>query len=98
MKRRFEMKKMYLPLAMIALVFESSLLASNVNVDPQREDTNLQREQSTGMQINADKYLQQERTHGIQFTEDPNLQKEQPHDEQFYEDQNFKQERQLNRI
>ena len=85
--------------AMIAGVVGSfSLQASNMNVDPQREDTNLQREQSTGLQINADKNLEHERTHDIQFTEDPNLEKEQTHDEQFYEDQNFKQERELNRI
>lgn len=97
---RFKMKTRYnVILSLITVLFWSfSLVASNVMVDPQREDTNLQEEQSRGLQINEDKYLQQEQTRDIQFREDKELQQEQTRDVQFYEDQNLQQEKELNRI
>lgn len=74
------------------------LAASPVLVDPQREDVNLQEEQSKGPQMYEDQNLQREQTRDIQFKEDQNLEREQTNDRQFYEDQNFRQEYELNRI
>lgn len=83
---------------LLAFSFVSCFLhASNVFVDPQREDTYLQNEQSRGLQIEEDKNLQHERTRDIQFYSDMNLQREQTRDLQFEEDKFLQQERSLNR-
>jgi hypothetical protein len=67
---------------LMALLCQGMLNASNLlNIDPQKEDSN----------------LQQERTRDLQFLEDQNLQQEQTNDLQFREDQNFQQERELGR-
>lgn len=72
----------FLQILLLLVASQSILTASNLNIDPQREDT----------------YLQQEQTHDIQFEEDQNLEQEQTDDIQFEEDQFFKQERELGRI
>lgn len=74
------------------------LNASNVHVDPQREDTNLQNEQTRDLQFEEDKNLEQERTRGIQFEEDQFLQQEQTRDLQFEEDKFLQQEKELERM
>lgn len=81
----------------ITLICKSFLSASLLNVDPQREDTNLQEEQIQGLQYIEDQNLQQEHIQGLQFSEDADLQEERTHDIQFLEDQNFQQERELGR-
>lgn len=80
------------------MTFGSLLNASNVYVDPQREDTYLQQEQTRGMQFEGDKNLEQERTTGLQFTGDQFLQHEQTRDLQFEEDKNLQQERERERM
>lgn len=89
--------KIYIYTSFIALTFQVAIFAYNVNVDPQREDTFLQQEQTKDIQFNEDKDLQQEQTHDIQFEEDKYLQREQTRDIQFEEDKDFKQERELGR-
>lgn len=89
--------KPYLSLLIAALICESLLNASYLNVDPQKEDTDLHQEQIQGPQYTEDQNLQQEQIQGPQFFEDQNLQQEQTQDFQFKEDQNFQQERELGR-
>lgn len=83
----------YCLFTILLLSLGSLLFGSNVNVDPQREDTNLQREQTHDIQFEEDKNLQQERTNDIQFKKDKNLQQERTKDIQFFEDQNLRQEK-----
>lgn len=85
-------------LSLTGLLKTIFLSASNVYIDPQREDMYLQREQTRDLQFEEDKYLQQEWTRGLQFTEDRDLQQEQTRDLQFQEDQFLQQERALNRF
>jgi hypothetical protein len=75
------MKAYFSILGIVWMCTTSMLNAYDLNVDPQREDTD----------------LHEERIKGLQYTEDQNLQQEQTHDIQFEEDQNFKQERELGR-
>ena len=81
----------------MTLICEALLNASNLNIDPQKEDTYLQQERTQDLQFQEDQNLQQEEIKGLQFNEDKNLQQEQTNDIQFREDQNFRQERQLGR-
>lgn len=85
------------PLILIMLFGSLSVLASDVNVDPQREDTFLQEEQSKGPQMD-DRYLQQEQMQNPPRRVDEGLPQERTHDLQFYEDRNLQQERSLERI
>lgn len=70
---------------------------SSIIVDPQREESNLQNEQSKGIQMTEDLNLQQEGSKGVEFG-DRNLQQERTNDLQYREDLNMKQEKDLNRI
>jgi hypothetical protein len=76
----------------------NSLYCSNVNIDPQRQESNLQNEQSKGLQMKEDSNMQQEQPKGIQLEEDSNLRQERTNDLQFREDLDMKQEKELNRI
>lgn len=88
------MKRFFIVLFAVSLCY-IGLFAENLNVDPQREDTYLQQEQTDDIQFNEDKNLQQEAVQG--FQEDRNLEQEQTHDIQFEEDQNLQQEKELER-
>jgi uncharacterized protein YxeA len=80
------------------IICENLIYASNVFVDPQREDPFLQQEQTRGIQFEGDKNLQQEQTRGLQYTEDQLLQQEQTRDLQFEEDKDLRQEKELERM
>ena len=88
---------MKIDILLMTLICHGVLNASILNVDPQREDTNLQQEQIKGIQYLEDQHLQQEPSLGPQLNEDQNLQQEQTKDIQFEEDQSFRQERQIGR-
>ena len=81
---------------LILMLGAFALEGSNVNVDPQKEDENLQHEQPQWVQPKKD--LQQEQTDDFQYKEDLNLKHEQTNDLQYREDLNLKQEKALNRI
>lgn len=66
-------------LFIITLLFQGFLHASDLGIDPQREDTDLQREQTRDAQFEEDQNLQQEQTGDIQFNEDQNFQQEKSH-------------------
>jgi len=80
-----------------AVICGHLLYASNVFVDPQKEDPFLLEDQTRGIQFEGDKNLQRERTRGLQFTEDQLLQQEQTRDLQFEEDKDLRQEKELER-
>lgn len=75
--RRTKMKEFLI--FFMVLLCQGGVSASNLGVDPQREDSNLQKEQTHDFQFEEDKYLQQERTHDVQFKEDQNFKQEQSH-------------------
>jgi hypothetical protein len=81
----------------ILFVFKGLLSASDLTVDPQREDPNLLRERTHDIQFEENKNLEQEKMRGPQAYEDKNLQQEKTRDLQFQEDKFLQQERQLNR-
>lgn len=90
--------KKCIQLVLMILMSKNFVYAFNVNIDPQREDTYLQVEQTRDLQFEQDKNLQNERTNDIQFREDPNLQWEQTRDLQFEQNKFLQQERDLNRL
>lgn len=81
----------------VMLIGSFSLYGSDVNVDPQRQDSNMQREQLKGPQMPGNKDIQQEETKDIQFKANQNLEQEKTHDREF-QDHNFKQEKEIGRI